>query len=520
MSDDDRITTVLVVDLFGPIIDISKIPKFSKIPNVRFLSEEEIANQLNEIKNTTLSDKKEKWCKKTILNVTTEALKDSKISYKLIDYDIIRLICQAKMFCKIFIVSSVDNEYLFNIAKELLINYTTNLLPLICTNQERTKYKELSDDDFLIQGGDKYRTITASNKEKFLIIFDDDSYLAKIRSGGHYEINEWICGVGDSDPAGKLSNILSYRKHIYDSENIVKDIITEEKIELSNYKVLNEFLVFNTSRREKIKSATDAIVDIINNGTLDPLCVFLAGSPGTGKSFFVKCFINSFDVKKIGHYTTTSLSGVSSNRFSDAVGKHIESIYAKMDTQGNRVTFAFTDEVDTKGEYFAFRLLMDAMTGTKVNDDGTPDNSIEKGKLIWFFAGSGGVTRADFIDTYKDDGDRKVVDFFDRIHIDIKLPSVLDNGQTILFMLNSIKKYVSGDLPSCIDSNVLRLFSYTRWTSARQIETICRVAMTRIKNKDHVSMEMFKGIDLVEGFSETIDDLSSRFTEQRIRIRW
>lgn len=251
------------------------------------------------------------------------------------------------------------------------------------------------------------------------------------------------------------------------------------------------------------------------------------GKPGSGKSFFVEQF-----TKFIGaahNFPSTSLSGVSAEEFCEAIELHVEQVYNTKHLDNENLSVAFLDEVDTKGGgHYAFRFLMDAMTGIRTDRHGVAMNTFKSGSLenlVWFFAGSGGVTRKEFVKNFRKE-ERKVTDFFDRIHFDLDLPSLDDPGQAILTLLNSIKtcwqQGAEGRYPLSISGSVLLLFGCIKWRSARQIMTVCRIASTNTESTETVTLGAFATIYAPNEFHELFNIIKDKFEDidQQITIKW
>ena len=220
----------------------------------------------------------------------------------------------------------------------------------------------------------------------------------------------------------------------------------------------------------------------------------------------------------------TSLSGVDSSRFYDAIEYHVEQVYNTKRGGKQTANVAFLDEIDTKCNYFAFRFLMDAMTGSRTNENGVTMKDFKSGTvedLVWFFAGSAGATRQEFMNQLKMD-ERKVIDFFDRIHFDIQLPEVSEPGQAILTLMSGIKQYwEKNELPTKISIAVLLAFACTRWSSTRSIMTICRVAAAHQDAGSEINLDLFEGIDTSEEFHKQCIYIKNHVHDKRtITIEW
>lgn len=498
--------TEVFIDCIGPLIDISKIKEFKGIEDVRYLKEEEIAQEMTILMRTAYDAKK-------ILEITSKALDHSKLAIRLIDLEMLMQVCRAKKFCSIKIVSTVPDNDLFDLAKHILIEYSHQILQYDLSSKESDLYEELVDSDFVRISDTSVGTpgilfCQTGESNTYKIAIDDNSLAfnaARITDKPIPSFQEWIGGIRDSDHIERFKNVLDKRQHIYNATNAVDRICGNNKIELSQYTIMDDYFVYSDDLRGRLNKRIEAIRHVLDDGRAKakPICVFLAGAPGTGKSYFVECFAKFMGCDK--QYPVSSLSGVPRQNFYDAIEHHVEQVYNTKKSDNQIASVAFLDEIDTKGDYFAFRFLMDAMTGARTNDKGISMKNFKSGtveNLVWFFAGSAGATRQEFMSQLKND-ERKVIDFFDRIHFDIQLPSVNEPGQAVLTMLSSIRSYWKQDqLPQKISKKVLLAFACTKWSSTRSIMTICRVAAAHpdAKNTDEIKLEFFEGIDTSEEF--------------------
>lgn len=530
--------TELLVDLIGPLINISCVPDFEQIPSVRYLHERDIASiwQNNYPKSDIPRSPED------VLERTLEVMCKSKLRMKLIDKEILEQVCKAKDFCDIKILSSLGSnegdgtEYnelckkLFQESKSLLISCSKALCKL-----NHREIPILEDQDFENTSIENYVNTPHSTEKKYRIVFDDDiNYRVLAENRGN--VDQWISGVDCCDCAKDLKIILEDRLRITKSGDVVNSITSmfnnkKSWDALQNYATtLKGFYVYNQKDREYIDKCIETIDNLIKNTSTQrdkPICVFLAGKPGTGKSFFVKCLAKFLKISE--NYPVTSLSGVARDKFYHAVNNHISRAFDQNLVEDTSPTIAFLDEVDTKGDHLAFRLLMDAMTGTRMDEYGMEKDfklkSCTSRNLIWIFAGSGGADREEFIRCFKGE-ELKVADFFDRIHFDIKLPSADHPGQVILTFLSSLRRLLdpNKDLGIKFSIKVLYLFAQTRWQSSRQIMTICRVIFSKKYNAHNTQFELnfedFKDMDVSPEFEKIYKELTDvTFSEKTIEIK-
>jgi hypothetical protein len=202
----------------------------------------------------------------------------------------------------------------------------------------------------------------------------------------------------------------------------------------------------------------------------------------------------------------------------------------------DQIAVAFLDEIDTipKTHHAAFRLLMDAMTGSRTTDLGLSMKGSKSGKvsgLVWFFAGSAGRNREEFTRRLRKI-DRKVDDFFDRIHFHLDLPGADHAGQAIVQALASIHKYdqsrnqaiaVVQPKVELIEKNALLLLGATPWSSVRQLDTICRLAIGQLgSSESSLLLKHFEGVGTIEPFHKMWREVeyADVFGDQYVRVDW
>jgi hypothetical protein len=499
--------TEIIVDLIGPIIDISKIPAFNDIPDVRYLHESEIVDILNRRNSGNWNDDA---VFKRIINTL-----NAKSCISILNKEILILLVKAKRFASIKIVSRVSDNALFNAARARVVDYSKKMCDQLNKKNEEIgteheNFVSLSRNDFIrIDPKIKlaeWLSKECSAKNAYRIMFDDEVDV-KISTA---LIQEWVSGISDKNYIPKLKEAIDRRERI---DTVGKDLSMlvpnhRKQILLKNYAIDKnfKFYVFENEIRNKLCKNIDSIETIIKKESDNhdkPICVFLAGSPGTGKSYFVEQL--AVYLKAGGEYPTASLSGVPENDFANAVKNHIDTVYDRLTNQSENIHIAFLDEIDTKGNELAFRLLMDAMTGDATDNRGIRKTEHTK-KLVWLFAGSAGLNRDEFIEYFREK-DRKVIDFFDRIHFDIILPSVQKPGQAILTFLSSLDRPRKTKRIK-VSRSVLYLFGRTTWKSARQIKTICRIACAKDGfNWNDINLGCFNGIDISIEFANSYEIL-------------
>jgi hypothetical protein len=471
--------TEVVIDLTGPIIDITKIPDFGGIRSIRYLKEEQIASQL-----CRKLPRADGWREKDVLNVTKEALK-SKFRMHLIDDKVVELICKAKSFgAKIKIISATKDTEVFDAAKDSIIAFSKVLM------KEGRVSNELEESDFVSFAKESLANLQEFIDKKlkagsFRIVFDDEVDIDILsKTDSENIVAKWISGFRDINYIQKFKDLITERERVAKVDEAIKKLATDDTtINIADFALLNNsFYVFDNEIKQQLSDNVEAIKAVIEKGVAKtkPICVFLAGAPGTGKSFFVKLFSEYIEAKPL--FPTASLSGVPENKFADAIREHINNVYSNsLYINAEKPRIAFLDEVDTKGGVLAFRFLMDAMTGSFTNDKGELEKN-ETERLVWVFAGSAALRTEDLVLNFQRD-DKKVTDFIDRIHFSLVLPTVDEPGQAILTFLSTLKQFIEADSKSLsnvyVSKYILRLFGLTAWKSARQINTVCRIVYAK-----------------------------------------
>lgn len=463
--------TRLVVDLFGPLINISEVDAFMGT-DPRYRTEDEIA------RHPRIRPKPggATWSAADVSNETREYLEDPRRSLRLIDTQMCRILCNADSSTEIAIVSAAPDESVFLAAQRAILKYTNSFL----------HSSSLDEDNFFWMPAPSAtepkgiaRFLHEHPTAKYTVVVDDSppfsfSALADLTESEHYD--EWFSGQLDKDSLQKtLRTALQARARVHDA--FIQSI--RDELSMPHYHAIDGFVVYDDKLRGDIKQKVKNIERVLQHETTGtPICVFLGGPPGSGKSYFVKLCALRFGASE--DFASTSLSSIPARRFVRAIERHIEIVYNRADTKP-QPSVAFLDEIDTviNKRESAFRFLMDAMTGSRTDDLGVTMRNAKSGNvqgLVWFFAGSAGRTRREYVQKFSK-VDRKVRDFFDRVHFSVELPGVDVAGQAILQALNSIRLYDKKKNIEMVHKNVLLLFGATPWTSSRQLNTVCRLAL-------------------------------------------
>ena len=536
----------LIIDLLGPIIDMTKIPVLKEVPGGRYRDKDEMATILTKMGMAGFR-------RESVNSLIGEFLNPA-FHVSIIDMDVLERLVEAKRYAIIKIISSVkDTTLLRDIIDKVIEKSEVLCKHLKRRRKERdTRYVQKGEDgqkgtneeedfkvlewsDFVRIGSDEQiegvgwassmNDLIKEDKEIYRIVFSEEK--DDLEDGGR--VREWISGVSDKDCMEKLKEKIEKMKQIARIDHDLKKLLPEgkEEITIGDYSVSKnfKFYVFEERARKGLESRITEIERILNAEKKDkrgdkPICVFLAGAPGAGKSYFVKLLTKS--LRSDGECLSTSLSGVPGKMFAYAVKRHIVAVYEKCKKEKENNIVAFLDEVDTDGggKIYAYRFLMDAMTGNVMDDTGNLVKNAEARKLVWLFAGSAKISREEFVKEFYDH-ERKVADFFDRIHFYILLPSVQRSGQAILTFLSALDRPEGKDRIT-VTQSVLYLFGRTVWKSARQIKTVCRIASARNRFDwdGAIDLKCFGGIDVLTEFVTThkvVKDMEDMEKEKKLK---
>jgi hypothetical protein len=159
----------IIVDLTGPIIDISQISDYRSISAVRYLNEKEIANILNHLHPGGRG-----WDGDDIIKRIIEVLR-SKSRVSILDKEVVEILCAVKKFAEVKIISSVPNPAFFVEAKSLIITYSEYISKRNNVNNFNPDYFSFEDNDFVLIGknekGDsrQYKTL-----KEYLVSLNDN----------------------------------------------------------------------------------------------------------------------------------------------------------------------------------------------------------------------------------------------------------------------------------------------------------------------------------------------------------
>lgn len=448
----------IVIDLFGPLIDISILPAFRNIPNARYLTEAELASALNK----RWYHKFFPWKKRKVLSTVLAGLRNWHKHAGLVDHEVLKqLIAATEHGTQVIIVSTVSDEGVFIEAKTAI-------------EQATTSDTRSGHDCFLfmraLSGGSSWNEILCTLQDK------DDRFTWIIHDRTQAEI-----GVSASvDVWAPLDdNLEELQDRI--SEALVREerrapipwIASADELTLQRYEAVGKFLVFNTDLRRELNLKIEKIQLLAGAGAR-VVTILLSGDAGSGKTFFVEQYK---DANHPGEEIAfASLAGAIN--LEAAVKAHITDIVAA------KAPIAFLDEVDTPvNNAYAFRFLMGPMTGQLTDDTGMKTD-IDLHAFVWFQAGSSGRTRNEFENALYPH-DKKVHDWLSRMDEVFELPGVSAPFEA---MLQGVAHMVH-KLPKLreIEKSVLLFFAVTKWQDARAVGRIPELVSLKDNNIAQVS---------------------------------
>lgn len=437
-----------VVDAFGPLIDISKLSVFSSIDNARTLTEDAIADELNDNKNES---GRVNWDSNRVQNVVSDALDNWSQNPGLINAPaILRLWHANDNGTEVNIVSTTNNEELFKTAieaiKEVSCDVSPNAQPADFHSQQLASKEALQS----------HLEELNKQEERYTVVLHD-SYSTDMPVDSHL-YDEWY------PPAtGHLDDLTPILERGLERELRMQPVGwlgDTQDIYLSEFKAFGNFLVFSKTQREELKKQIDRLKNLMAD-TDKPVVVVLCGPSGSGKSFFVDECVREI-LNSEHEIVKTDLSSVTD--LCAAISQHVTDLRL-----GDGV--GLLDEVDTNvsGEY-AYRHLMMPMTGQQVDSLGRSIGPIRQN--LWFMAGSIASTRIDWIEQCKDQ-EPKVVDWSNRVSEWIEIPSVRSND-AILQAIAHLLRCDTKEKIKFVSKTVLLFFALHDWTDARELRRLVK----------------------------------------------
>jgi hypothetical protein len=506
--------TRFVVDMIGPLVDISKIQRFRGL-DCRFDTEYTIADKLNNQSRGTFDGPPRKeagWTSKDVLDLVVTQLKQPS-GLHLVEGELLRALSNAAdAGFEVTFTSTVSSKEVFDAAKKAVELYLAAFPELRATASKtlvtfqplNTTFKKSDDPtmsnslwrEFLLLDNGAHFTVVLNDSTADDLALDRELY------------GEWITGVLHApDLASQILRIVEERKRAKDAHNFLSG---QEKLIKSKLNAIGDFGIWNEEIRSKIVSKWRRALDLRESVTKEsqPICVFLGGPPGSGKSFFVKQCLKSFSPSPLS-LETISLSGVSRTQYEESIDKHVERAF-QIGVSATEPHVAFLDEVDTvNGTETAFRYLMDPMTGAITDAEGKKINQTKTSPSFWFFAGSLSNSRNGFVEELKK-YDEKVRDFFDRIQVFIELPGVSEPSEAVFQAIISIMEL----RPKIrkFEKSALLAFGANKWRSARELKTVCQMVALDLEENDTIlKLENLQLSSDISGFKAIVEQSSNGF---------
>lgn len=464
----------IIIDLFGPLIDVSVLPPFRNIEKARYLSLPRLINAANQ--NKPLWQRR--WNEQRVLSYVLTALKNRSPQNRLVDMKILEMLVKA---CghgtQVVVVSTAPDAAVFEAARRAIVDAAArfggsdNLFEFKRINEklENSWAETLTD---LKKIDDRYTHVLHDLPAADVGVITSDLY------------DEWV--PNQMSMSKDLQELLTQEIEREQRQvALIPWLDTQETMSLDDYKVIGDFMLFDEPKRMRLKQGIEDIIELRANRPNEPVCVYLMGSSAAGKSFFVEQFRRKIDCQEL-QYAHSSLSGIADDvgQLFKAVEAHVREIVEK------QALVAFLDEVDTVVlKSTAFRYLMEPMTGKVRDSEGKFKEKL--GGVIWFVAGSSGKNRDEIIEAFLKKSNLKMGDFFSRIDMDIVLAGV-DSPFDALLLGAAILKQEYPGLKE-IEKKVLLAYALAKWRDARQLRRT--IELVRIKVPPCQSMSLHVMMD-------------------------
>jgi hypothetical protein len=430
-------------------VNVEALEPFKDVYRARYLPLNSLVDAVNSNLNVKLNGH---WFPKVdqqfVLRLCEEALTCYEYNPEIIDAEIINeLVTAIAAGTEVIVISTVPDKKVFDAAENAIRNRMHNIPGfqeegiIFVPAPEKAEWLRV-----LKERGEKeprYTYVIHDTPEKEFGVTKEDGY------------DEWAPHSSGVQNLATVIQAALARERQHAPLNWLRK---NNSIDLRKFRAVGNFMVFADDRRTKISSAVEKLKPTPGK----PTCVFLGGPPGSGKSFFVKQFINEHYPDNDAKPVISNISGV--RNLEDALKKHVNSIIER----DSQTKVAFIDEIDTSVfETLAFRFLLAPMEGTVLDEDGF-EKKKPFGDFTWFFAGSAGTNREDFHKLA--DQDRKVRDFTSRIPHWIELPGASTPFDAMFMAITLLKDRLSEITK--IEKKVLLLFAKTPWRDARHL-SIC-----------------------------------------------
>lgn len=447
----------VLVDLFGPLIDISVLDFLSGVPDVRSATLEEIVSYLNQ------GGRDRPWDVDKLVGRLISVLENwDYYDDRLLNIPALETLARAlDRGTEVCVVTETPSAQLASKAYTVVCDAMTRIrngkkLPDCLT------FKHLADSETWTTALEEL----GRKEEKYTYVIHDN------------HPSDVLNGI--PDPASKQS--------LYDEwfgspdpeilDNLIRDALDREKrfsplswladrtnLRISDFAVFGDYLIYDESLRASVMQQAQSIKRRATEGA--PAVVVLGGPSGSGKSFFAEQYIEAFGHELAGDDHDTEIARWDLSGVLDLQRSLAEFLH---DICARRSAFVLLDEVDTiVGGQAAFRFLMRPMSGKLPADSGR-GVGIPLPVKVWFMAGSVGSSRKDWIKALSD-VDRKIVDWTNRVFQWVELPEV----KSFEAMLQAANVLVptSGDAVS-IRRSVLAYFGLAEWRDVRHVRAVAQ----------------------------------------------
>jgi len=317
-----------------------------------------------------------------------------------------------------------------------------------------------------------------SKQEDGRIAVDFDEFIYGSYVGGCGDCGKKPCActafVAADRSDLKEDPVMVIPNRVSDTDEIVNWLKSTEELDLKSVSVVGQFVAGTGPERDRLKTALDDLRTRI--GTLsNPYSVLLCGSPGSGKSFLVKQFVDDLKLKS---------ENIVRKNFSSATNASEELSDAFVKISGAEAPrVAFLDEIDTviDGEN-TYRFLLAAMKGEEVPFTRTHSQKLPP--VLMFFAASKAPTEADFRNYIEAGSVQKGSDFlrrFEEAGTVIELPAMLTPQDKVMQVLATAFAE-NADLEE-VEARVLLYFATQNWQDTGALKGSVKKAMEAVRGR-------------------------------------
>lgn len=482
----------IMVDLFGPIVDIATLEPFRSVERARYLSASELADELDRRRRKV--QLWGRWTERKVLDRVRQALRRWERRKGLIDLEVLKLLLEAEQYgAEIVVVSTVPDAELFDLARNVIRDAVETSFPGGTGNEFSFGHAcpRTAGQDW----NDILRSLSQA-EERYTYVLHDHSALDV--GVDEQLFDEWV--PRSSKPDGLLSIIHSALERA-EQRAPLPWLTDQSDLVLSNFRALGQFLIFDERLRRRLRQQIDNIRRLVERRVVP---VLLSGGPGSGKSFFVEQYGDEYHAG----CECAKINLAPANDVRASIQAHIDDIVAK------RATVAFIDEVDTfVGNGFAFRFLMAAIEGELLDSSGRPHDTLHP--FTWFMAGSAGRNRDDMAAALGEQ-DKKVRDFLSRLDEIIELPGIRSPFEAMLQAASRLKREMRNLRE--IEKRVLLFFAIGRWKDAREVARVAELVGTQFRDRQSVSLAMVGSILASEELARALETAAAQALDGFVRI--